>query len=154
MAAFVIPTAAKTREFLGMLFGDDLKVVDGKPVSLPTSFVATFVDDSDKLVGVCAADLSFAAFAGTAMSMLPPGVAKEAIAAKQLSDVMKGNLGEVMNILSRLFMSDTSPHLRFLAVHGPGEQNKLADSLSGANRSNFSITIPRYGTGQVSFLVT
>ena len=154
MSKYLVPDTGAAQKMLEMLFGDGVKVSPGKPVDPDGCYGATFIDNGSELVSLCVADISFAAFAGAAMSLLPLGAAKDAIGAKALTDVMQANLGEVMNILSRLLMDDSTPHLRFEKIVRPAETAALARALADSARQDLSIALPRYGSGQISFLVT
>lgn len=154
MTKYVVPTGATAQKMLEMLLGEKLTPGKGAALKPETCHVGTYVDDTGALVAICAVDLAFGAFSGAAMSGIPAAAAKDAIAEKALTENMLANLAEVMNILSRLLMSDTSPHLKFREVLSPGEQSELVKGLAGATRADMSISIPRYGVGNLSFLVS
>lgn len=151
-----LPDAAKVRSMLGLLF-DGLDVKPGKKVDLsPASgaWLALYVGDDGKPLAVCAADLPLAASAGAALSMLPPNAAKDAAKTKELTDVMVGNLTEIMNICSRLVMTDTSPHLKLEKVY---PAKSLPPSVTGimtgaTGRADFELNVPKYGPGTLSLL--
>ena len=70
---------------------------------------------------------------------------------------MQGNLKEVMNICSRLFMDDNSPHLKLDNLYEsigalPDSARSLMDSVQ--DRLDLIISIPDYGDGKLSFLST
>ena len=154
---FSTPSKAELKDMLGMLFAN-LDVQDCEPVALDTSdlFYGLYLDDSDKPVTLVVCDLSFAAYMGSSMTMLPPPVAADVIKSGKLEDMMVGNLQEVMNIVSRLFMLRGGSHLRFATLHPASEA--LPDSVSGLLASVdqqvfFDVEVPRYGLGKVGFLV-
>ena len=153
-----VPDKASVLGMLGMLFGDGLKV---EPLNTPcdtdvdSNVVAVYVADDDAPSSACVCDISFAAFAGAALSMIPKGGAEDAAESGELSEIMLGNLHEVMNICSRLFMNDSSPHLRLDAVHkNAGELPDAARDMVAepTARSDFRVVIPGYGDGNLSFL--
>lgn len=151
-----LPDANKVRTMLGLLF-DGLEVKPGKKTDLsPASgaWVALYVGDDGKPLALCAADALLAASAGAALSMLPPAVAKDAAKSKDLTDVMVGNLQEIMNICSRLVMTDTSPHLKLEKVY---PSKSLPPSVTGVmtgaqGRIDFELNVPKYGPGTLSVL--
>ena len=60
-----------------------------------------------------------------------------------------------MNICSKLLMSDSSAHLRLDKTLDPGAANDAVASLEGASEKvAFSVDIPRYGSGTLTFLIS
>ena len=102
---------------------------------------------------VAPANIAFAAYAGSALTILPKGAAEDAIKSKELTDVMTANLGEVFNILTRVVVDEEDDHLRYQRVVLPGEDADVADCLEALSQSCFNIQIPNYGVGQLSFFV-
>jgi hypothetical protein len=151
-----LPDANKVRSMLGLLF-DGLEVKPGRRADLSPasgSWVALYVGDDGRPLALCAADALFAANAGAALSLLPPATAKDAAKTRDLTDVMRGNLAEVMNICSRLLMTDSSPHLRLDGVQPAKSLSPAVTGvMSGATgRADFELTVPRYGPGTLSVL--
>lgn len=154
---FPLPDAAKVRSMLGMLFdGMDVKPGPKVDASAAGSYVAVFIGDDGAPVAACACDLPFAAYSASALSMLPPPVAKDAVKSKALTEVMEGNLHEIMNICTRLVMNDTSPHLKLEKVYPaksvPGPAQSLLTAPKG--RIDFEITLAKYGPGVMTVLST
>lgn len=155
--SFSTPSKAELKDMLGMLF-TNLDVQDCEPIALDTSdlFFGLYLDDSDNPVALVVCDLLFSAYMGSSMTMLPPPVAAASIKSGKLEDMMVGNVKEVMNIVSRLFMLRGGAHLRFATLHGVSEG--LPDAVSGlleniGKQAFFDIEVPRYGVGKVGFLV-
>lgn len=155
MSSFKTPTHAGTTEMLGMIFGEDIEVFDGTPVDPTSSYVATFVDDEGKLVAVGACDTEFGAFAGSALSLIPKAGAMDAVKEGVLSQPMRDNLYEVMNICTRLLMDEKTPHLKLDRLLAPGEgtEEDLARVGASGNAAHMKVDVPRYGMGHVSFYV-
>jgi len=155
--SFSTPSKAELKDMLGMLF-TNLDVQDCDPVALDASdlFFGLYLDDSDKPVTLVVCDLAFAAYMGSSMTMLPPPVAADVIKSGKLEDMMVGNLKEVMNIVSRLFMLRGGAHLRFATLHPATEA--LPEPVSGLmadieKQVFFDVEVPRYGSGKVGFVV-
>lgn len=155
--SFSTPSKAELKDMLGMLF-NDLEVEDCEPVGLDTDdlFFGLYLDDDDTPVTLVVCDFPFSAYMGSSMTMLPPPVAADAIKSGKLEDMMVGNLKEVMNIVSRLFMLRGGSHLRFGTLHPASES--LPESVSGLlqrieKQVFFDVEVPRYGSGKVGFLV-
>lgn len=152
---YVIPTEKSVASLLAMIFGDGLGVNDGDAADLNSQHVATFIDDEDKLVAICACDKEFVAYSGAALSMIPADVANEMISGNSISEALVGNFYEVMNICSKLLMSDSSAHLRLDKTLDPGAANDAVASLeAAAEKVAFSVNIPSYGSGTLTFLIS
>lgn len=72
-----------------------------------------------------------------------------------LPDAYAENLHEVLNIMGRLFDATGSPHVRFHAMHSPGEPvPPLVTSLAtmAGRRLDVTLSIPGYGSGEMSLV--
>lgn len=160
MSTYTLPSTSDIEETLGMLFGDDTFIKPAKPLPVKTgngNFVSIYVNDGGDPVAASVFDMAFAAFAGSSLSMIPAGGAKDAVKTGELSDDMLDNLNEVMNIISRLLMDGDTPHLRLQTVYadaGKVPDNALAMVNAPAGRTDCEVSIPRYGKGYLSLLVT
>lgn len=151
---YIIPKSAAISSLLEMIFGEGVKVAEA-PADVAGKTVATFIDDDDQLVALCACDSEFVGYSGAALSMIPPDAVNEVLAGGELTPVLKDNFFEVMNICSKLLMSDSSAHLRLHRTMPPGEAGAAIEALAGsASGLGFSVDIPRYGKGNMHFLVT
>jgi hypothetical protein len=156
--AYPMPDAAKVKMMLGLLF-DGLDVKPGKKFDIvpPSgSWVGLYVADDGKPVAACAVDVALAANSAAALSMLPPGVAKDAAKTKELTDVMVANLQEIMNICSRLLMNDNSAHLKLENVYPSKAMPPALTAMLGASqgRVDFELNVPKYGAGTLAVLST
>lgn len=153
------PRDIEVKQMLGMLFGDvDISEADELPTGNDSgNAAAVFVSDDDQPVTACVCDMKFAAFAGAALTKIPVGGAEDAAESGELTDNMLGNLNEVMNIISRLFMSGSSPHLRLEKTYAKIAEipESAATMLQGiAGRLDLKVSIPGYGEGHIAFLAT
>lgn len=151
-----MPDAAKVRGMLGILF-DGLEVKPGKKFDLtPASgaWAGLYIGKDNAPLAICVVDAALAGSAGAALSMLPPGVAKDAVKTKELTDVMVQNLREIMNICSRLVMTDTSPHVRLEEVHPAKSFSAGVNAVVGGQkgRVDFELNVPKYGPGTLSVI--
>ena len=152
---YVIPTTQAVSGLLAMIFGDGVETKDHEAPDLESQHVATFIDDDDQLVALCVCDKEFVAYSGAALSMIPADVANEMISGNSISEAMVGNFYEVMNICSKLLMSDSSAHLRLDKTLSPEESTEPVSALKdSAKIIGFNVGIPKYGTGMLTFLVT
>lgn len=156
---YCLPNDRETLGVLSMLYGDDIKVAkDEDSLAVENSkLYGLYVDGEGKPVAVCLCDTSFAAYAGAALSMLPPGGAEDAAESGEISATMKENVYEVMNICSRLLMSDSTPHLKLENMYVDLEE--LSDDAvemikTAPSSTHFGVDIPNYGKGRFSLVAT
>jgi hypothetical protein len=154
--AYPLPDGNKVMQILGMLF-DGLVVKPGGAFDETPkggAWFGVFVADNGKPVALCGADGNLAASFGAAFSMLPVAVAKDAAKSRELTDVMKENVREIMNICTRLVMDDTSPHLKLEQIHAAHSLPAPAAALLGASqgRREFQLQLPKYGGGILTLL--
>ncbi len=160
MANFIIPNNVEVEQMMGMLYEGGVSVAASDVLSTESGskiVVAVFVDDEDKPVSSCVCDYSFAAFAGAALTMIPKGGAEDAAESGEFSDTLRGNIYEVMNILTRLFMSPNTPHLRITKVFDSLSEapDDVKAMLSAADESvGYTVEVPNYGAGKLTFVTT
>jgi len=153
--SFVTPTPTEISSLLAVIFGENISVSDSEPLDLNSQHVATFIDDEDKVVALCACDIEFVAYSGAALSMIPADVANEMISGRSVTDAMHDNFYEVMNICSKLLMSDSSAHLRLGKTMIPDSASEpIAALQDSAKITGFDIDIPKYGKGSLTFVVS
>ena len=80
--------------------------------------------------------------------------AAPAPAGGNIGEAILGGFQEVMNICGTLFMSDQTPHLRLKQVAPRKDAVGLADLKKAATRKDFQVTVPKYGSGQIAFVVS
>ena len=116
-------------------------------------YVATYADDADKIVSVGVCDLPFAASAGAALSLVPPGVAAEAVRAGLLPAELSENLREVLNVMASLF---GATHVRLRDVVSASVAQTVITSGAGARataRLDVELAVAVYTGGKLSFLI-
>ena len=153
--AFNIPDEAEINSYLQMLF-DGATVAPAQPVdpALPGALIGGYIDDDDKPVAACVCDVELAAFSGSALTMIPPGAAEDSVQEKRLEPAMMDNFAEMMNIFSRFFIKQSTPHLRLdkCAPYAELSDDMKAVIDSATDRIDVTIDIPRYGSGRVSVM--
>ncbi len=156
---YPLPKEKEVFDMLSMLYGSDLNLDSGEPVPMEngSSFLAVYVDDEGKPSTACVCSNSFVAFVGSALTRIPVGGAEDAAETGDFSDMMISNLHEVMNICSRMFMTDSSPHIKLDVVYekmddAPDDVRALF--VAAEERADFDVSIPNYGNGGLSFLCT
>ncbi len=155
MPDYVVPDAESLRKMLSVVFGDDLEVSVSDDAALAGRYAATYINDDGAIVAVGACEESLVAFTGAALTMLPKDVADEMATSSNLSDVVVSNFHEIMNICSRLLIAEDGPHLRLDKTLEPGAAaGPISDLESRTSISSFDVTVPGYGGGRISFLVS
>lgn len=152
--SYVIPDEKAVNELLSIILGDGLSVTANDSPEFESRYIATFINDENKLVAVCASDLPFAGFSGAALAMIPVGTVEDCIKANELTESLSANFYEIMNICSRLMLSDTSDHLKLDKTLAPGDLPEGIEELkTNSEVVGFEVDIPRYGAGKMDFLI-
>ena len=152
---YVMPESESILSILEMIVGQGVTVADCARSDFAGKHIATFLNDEDELVALCACDNSFVAYSGAALSMIPPNTAEEMAKSGQITEAVVANFHEVMNICSKLMMSDTSAHLRLGKTLSPDQSASAIAALeTSATDSEFGVDIPRYGKCALAFLIT
>jgi hypothetical protein len=151
MSYYALPDNIQLRQHLEMLFGDGVAVNPAGPLGADAPHCGTYRDNAEEPVAVCLCDNAFAAYAGAALSMMMPADAKEAAEQGTLSEVMRANLYEVMNILSSLLMNDHTQHLRMRELSTPDKRDAAVKAIAATpgTQAGFNVDIPRYGSGRL-----
>ena len=154
--AIPLPDGKKVSNMLAVLFdGLDVKPGGTFDSSLTQgAWFGMFVLDAGEPAALCGADATLSASFGAALSMLPVSAAQEAAKTKNLTDVMVGNIREVMNICSRLLMDNNTPHLKLEELYPRKSLPAHAAGLLAApkTRIQFQVSVPKYGGGVMTFM--
>ena len=159
MEKFAVPDAMDISRLFAMLISDDVEV---EPAAESDSgvgngaYVGNYVaTTNDETAAVCVFDIDLAAYTGASLTMLPADVAKEAIADKELTKIMRDNVYEVMNIVSRSLMNKNTPHLKLEKLYAEADAPDSVKQLlsSAGERCVFKVTVPNYGVGHLSVFV-
>jgi hypothetical protein len=160
MSAFPLPTPEGGAKMLSDLLGRDVTVSEGPAISLsaqPLVMVSSFTDKDRQIAMACICDISFASYAGAALSMIPAAGAKDCISNGTLTEAISENFYEVMNITSLIFNDQGAPRLILREMHSvPG--TSLPDDLtaliaSPGGKISFRIGIAGYGEGGMTILL-
>jgi hypothetical protein len=154
-----IPSASGVRAILADLLGREVSVTPGSPLALERdtpAIVADYESDEGPLGVVVLSDLQLSNSLGAALTMVPPSAVAEAVKKWQIDDANVENLREVVNIMTRLFNCDDTPHLRFRTVHRlpgddlPEETRAVVDEPRA--RRDLDVFVEEYGTGKLAIL--
>jgi hypothetical protein len=159
-ANFPMPKHDRVKELLTDLMGRTVSVEAAEPAQIVDSDTAALADyeaANGSLGVVCLADVRLANALGAALTMIAPTVVDDAVARREIDDPTIDNLREVVNIMTTLFNSTFTPHLKFRTIHRlpTGDlPSETADLLRGPRaRRDYRVTVEEYGTGTLSVLI-
>lgn len=121
----------------------------------PGHFVAEYLLEHNSVVACGIGDLAFAARIGAALTLIPPAVAAEALKTRQLTEMMQGNLHEVLNVVSQSFGAEGKNAVSLGKVHLPGDPlpPELTSRLTKpGTRLDVRVEIDTYGEGNLTLL--
>ena len=151
----VLPDESSILEMLSLMYGDNMTVTATSELNYNNTYAAVYVNADGETGAVCVCDIPFAAYSSGALTMMPPDAVKEVVSSQDLSEMHLANLYEVMNICTRLVISDNTEHLKLTEVLPISEANEHIEAVQPAGlRKDFEVSIPRYGSGTLSFMVT
>lgn len=159
MVPRVMPPQDNVRRLLSDLFGRPVVVSRNPPLirQATEKFTAALFTKEDGGVGVVAlADLSFTAYAGAALTMFPTPMAERQIETGNVDEMVFENFREIMNVCASQFNGANVPHVKLTQMLRL-PQEKLAPELEALLRKpvarlDFTVQIPNYGKGRLSFL--
>lgn len=152
-----LPSRCAVRSLVEDLVGRDVDLTDSDPIPpRTTNVIAVYVNDQLALSAVIVVDLACAAWMGGALGLLPPGGVEDCIDERELSDLIRDNCYEVLNVLAAVFNTPGAPHVRLYEMYGPNEQappdvSRLAYAAGG--RMDVALDIDGYGDGLLSVVV-
>lgn len=159
MTATPLPTLKDVKDLLGGLLGREVEVEPCDPV-LPgpdrAASVAIVVDERVHTVAVVVVDLPLSAAIGAALALLPPGSVRDAVRIGELTDALRENLQESLNVLTSLLNGGDAPHVRLYDLYTPAEtlpRDVHAFARAYGRRLDIEADVPGYGRGQLSVVL-
>jgi hypothetical protein len=151
-----MPIPEDVRDFLNDLLGKSVSV-SKRPVAefdteSQTYLTGLYVDDKDRLIGACVADIKLAANAGAALAMMPNAVADEATDAGALEGSLRDNYYEVVNILSALLNGPSVPHLRLTDLVDGVPEDVVTLTKKAGGHKQYDVTIVDYQGGTMALI--
>jgi len=145
----------KIANLLRELFGRTVDFDTSTPPDLSSPaprWAAVYATPDGTITAVCICDLSFAAFAGAALSMIPASTAKEGIKNQKLEPVIVDNLHEVFNIFGQLFRDRIMDTVTLREVGPVGELSARSQGLVAkpGKQVDLMFSIEGYGDGKLS----
>lgn len=119
--------------------------------------IEEFITDDDRVDALCIYDNEFAVRTGAAIVMIPANVAEEDLRDGGMPEHHVECAHEVVNVLSRLMNSASTPHLRLGKTHQlpcalPDDVERILRQPEF--RRDFVVFIEGYGEGRFALLVT
>ncbi len=154
-----LPVTKEVRDLLTELLDRPVQLSPSTPLApTPKSpcTVAVYVDDLLRVTALIAADLPLSAYAGAAIGLVPVGGAEAAIEEGTLTDTLRENLYEVLNIAASLFNADGATHVRLYDVHHVGNPlpaDVMGRALTLGRREDVTVEVGGYGTGRLSVVM-
>ncbi len=156
---FLVPAPERIGFLLEQLLGRKIVTKQLKawtPGPQAKSYLGLYRQESGDLAAVVALDLSLASNAAAALVLVPPGAVSDCIRAGQLSANLLENLGEVLNVCTRLFNSPGQPHVKLVSIlqcppDPPADALKLV--AHPASQLHIEMSIAGYGGGKLGLFV-
>jgi hypothetical protein len=155
-APALLPNPKHVRDLLESLFGKDVTVAPGQPVSLNDKpAVAVYVDPTMATTALCLADISLAAWLAGALALLPKGGLEDAIEEGELSQTHLEAVYEVVNIAASMFNGAGVNHSKLYKLYAPGEPlpGDIAGLAVAFNRIDLAVDVAGYGSGDLSIVM-
>ena len=155
-APALLPNPKHVRDLLESLFGKDVTVSPGNPVSLNDKpAVAVYVDPTMATTALCLVDISLAAWLAGALALLPKGGLEDAIEEGELSATHLEAVYEVVNIAASMFNGEGVNHSKLYKLYAPGEPlpGDIAGLAVAFNRIDLAVDVAGYGSGDLSIVM-
>ena len=157
---FPMPIQEVVRDLLMDLVGRGVSIDKTSALEIEVDTVgavADYVADDESVGVVMITDLALAASLGASLTMMPATVVKESLRKNRFEEEMLlENFEEVANIMTRLFNTHDTPHLKWNTVHAlPGEIPEAVSALmeKPTARRDFAVLIEGYGDGRLTLMV-
>ena len=155
-APALLPNPKDVRDLFESLFGKDVTVAPGEPVSLNDEpAVAVYVDPTMATTALCLLDISLAAWLAGALALLPKGGLEDAIDEGELSQGHLEAVYEVVNIAASMFNGEGINHSKLYRLYAPGESvpADIAGLAAAFNRIDLEVDVAGYGSGSLSIVL-
>jgi hypothetical protein len=151
-----LPHPKEVRDLLGDMLGRDVTVAPCDPFTPNVGdnhATAVYVDDQGRVAVLTTLDLPLSVWVGASIGLVPAGGAADQVEDGELTQAVKDNLFEVLNIFSALFNKPNAPHLKIQSLYPPGEVPPLDLGVmlkSLGMRLDLEVTVAGYGSGKIA----
>jgi hypothetical protein len=152
------PEKEAISELIEMLVGRGVRCSKGEalsPTSRDLSAQAVYIFDDGEVAAVALCDLGFSGAAGAALSMLNAEIAEQCVASRELDDIVRENLYEVLNIGASWFNAPFAPHVKLRELHvvpTPIPEDAEDVLFDYHRRSDLKVEIEGYPVGTLTLL--
>ena len=145
-------------EHLELLVGRKVAVRPGPVIDAKSSLVvcATYDRDGGELACVLMCELPVAAGLSAALTLMPPGVAKDAVRSGGLDRAMMDNFSEVANICAQLVQVTSYPRSTMSGTFqsGMGIPEEIMSFLESAElRGDYMVDMMPYAQGSMAMFI-
>lgn len=147
-----LPPTSELESLLGGLLMRAVKVAAGGAPMPPQAFAHFRTDDPVLEVAVIC-DLPLAASLSAALSVVPVGAVKDCIAAGAVSESLRENFGEVMNVVRR-FVCGSGRRFELVGSWCPPEPPPaalVAAAAASDERRELAVDVSGYVPGRIAF---
>ena len=148
---YCTPAPERLKAMLSMLTGEEVKADKQDAVVEGGKYHGVFINAEDSVVAIASCNMAAAASLGCSLTMIPPGGAEAMVEDAELTPNATDNLYEVMNVLSSLFMDDSSAHLKLVRVD-VGEAPAL--DVTETETTTLGVELGRYGKLEIGFVAS
>jgi hypothetical protein len=155
MSDLLFPKDKEFGKTLSDLLGREVKVkaiATATPLKAGDCFFGGYDDGKGEMEAGWLGDIAACVSLAAALTLVPAGVAKEAVQTKKVSADLQDNFREVVNIAANSFVGK---RVRLTEFRGPGEplMGPWQDWLGKAGRAvHFEVAVTGYIPGRVSLL--
>jgi|GEM_PF-4791404 len=160
MATYPMPLPADIAKFYHGLLGKKTEVKKATQalqiLPKPPVVIGYYIDDQTQIVGLILGDFAFACFSGSALALVPPKVASDALKSGEPNDGILENVHEVMNVSAALINNMGAKHLKLngITLSNKEIQEKAQTIIAKpAARADFDVNIDGYGACKMAFLL-
>lgn len=153
-----VPSAFEVREVFEGLLGREVEWAGTSHHVDPLdgAVVGVYTNDFGAVAALVIADVPLAAWAGSAIALLPIAGAEKAVEDNLVSPGQFDNMAEILNVAASMFNKRGTPHLKLHETYAPRE-TLPADVekwvMLPASRIDGTLTIQGYGEGRISVIV-
>ncbi len=153
MRVVPLPPTPELEKLLAGLLARTVKVTAAEAPPGGPCAVALYRSDAPVVEVAALVGLPLAASFGAALSVVPPGVVRDVVAAGALDGALQDNLGEVMNVLAR-FVSASGRRFALAKLFCPpaGAPPDLGAAARGSDEIRaVAVDVAGYASGQLAF---
>ena len=154
-----LPNNKQLRDVLEGMVGRDVALDTSAkslgPLDVVGGFVATFVDDNQRLAAILGWSVDAAAYVGCCLGVVPAKMAKGMVTEKYLRNDVIENVSEVSNVIASVLNTPNTPHLRMGKTYYPAPSaptDLLTYLYQHSARIDVDVKVSGYGIGKIALV--